>query len=171
MNKKRMIVIAWFLVVLWMGVIFSFSNMNTNESNVKSKKTIEKVVDTTINTTNKIKGFDESVKHDKMENIVEKLNKPLRKCMHASVYFLLALLLIYALNISSSSFSYRYLLTILICFLYACTDEFHQLFVEGRTGQFVDVLIDTFGAIIGLLSYYIVCKLGKKVSINPTRTR
>lgn len=36
-------------------------------------------------------------------------------------------------------------------FLYACTDEFHQLFVPGRAGRFTDVLIDTCGALAGVL--------------------
>ena len=40
-------------------------------------------------------------------------------------------------------------LTILICFVYSCTDEFHQLFINGRTGQFSDCIIDTLGATIG----------------------
>ena len=29
-----------------------------------------------------------------------------------------------------------------IVFCYACTDEFHQLFVPGRAGRFTDVMID-----------------------------
>jgi len=39
----------------------------------------------------------------------------------------------------------------LLSFLYACSDEFHQTFVPGRAGQFKDVLIDTAGALIGLI--------------------
>ena len=33
-----------------------------------------------------------------------------------------------------------------LTFFYACTDEFHQLFVPGRAGRFSDVLIDSSGA-------------------------
>lgn len=35
--------------------------------------------------------------------------------------------------------------------LYAGSDEIHQLFVEGRSGQFSDVLVDTFGAALGIV--------------------
>ena len=35
--------------------------------------------------------------------------------------------------------------------LYACTDEFHQLFVDGRSAQVTDVLIDSVGALSGVL--------------------
>ena len=35
--------------------------------------------------------------------------------------------------------------------LYACTDEFHQLFVPGRSGQWSDVLLDSLGCAVGVL--------------------
>jgi VanZ family protein len=35
---------------------------------------------------------------------------------------------------------------ILLCFLYASSDEIHQLFVPGRSGSFIDILLDTFGS-------------------------
>ncbi len=38
-----------------------------------------------------------------------------------------------------------------ITVLYALSDEFHQLFVPGRTGRLTDVLVDTVGASISLL--------------------
>ncbi|UYJ41604.1 MAG: VanZ family protein [Lachnospiraceae bacterium] len=34
----------------------------------------------------------------------------------------------------------------MIAVLYACTDEYHQLFVPGRSGQLRDVMIDAVGA-------------------------
>ena len=37
------------------------------------------------------------------------------------------------------------------CTLYAATDEIHQLFVAGRTGKWQDVLLDSSGALAGLL--------------------
>ena len=35
--------------------------------------------------------------------------------------------------------------------LYACSDEFHQSFVPGRTPSPIDVAIDSLGAFIGLV--------------------
>ena len=48
------------------------------------------------------------------------------------------------------------LLLILGVFLYACTDEFHQLFMDGRAGQFKDVLIDTAGGSTGILLWHVI---------------
>ena len=46
------------------------------------------------------------------------------------------------------------MLSSLFCFIYACTDEFHQLFVMGRSCEIRDVLIDTLGSFVGILIYY-----------------
>ena len=41
-------------------------------------------------------------------------------------------------------------------FLYACSDEYHQTFVEGRIGQFSDVLIDMVGVFAGILFVFLL---------------
>ena len=42
----------------------------------------------------------------------------------------------------------RYALSLASVFLYACTDELHQRFSQGRHASFTDVLIDLSGAAI-----------------------
>ena len=37
------------------------------------------------------------------------------------------------------------------CFLYACSDEWHQKYVPGRAGVFTDVLIDSIGVVCAVL--------------------
>lgn len=44
----------------------------------------------------------------------------------------------------------RYGLAVMLAAVYACSDEIHQLFVEGRAGMVSDVLIDSAGAVLGL---------------------
>lgn len=46
---------------------------------------------------------------------------------------------------------------LMICFLYACSDEFHQRFVDGRTGCMKDVLYDFVG--FGTLSAFVFAVL------------
>jgi VanZ family protein len=43
------------------------------------------------------------------------------------------------------------LYAIMFVFLYACSDEIHQHFVDGRVAAFKDVLIDTAGGICSCL--------------------
>ena len=77
----------------------------------------------------------------------------IRKAAHMSEYAILLLLLYYALSnvISKHTLS----LSLLVTFIYACSDEFHQLFIPGRSGQFKDVLIDTSGALIMLMIIFL----------------
>jgi len=39
---------------------------------------------------------------------------------------------------------------LLSCSLYAVTDEIHQLFVPGRSGELRDVMIDSIAALVGV---------------------
>ena len=57
-------------------------------------------------------------------------------------------------------------LAILFSALYACTDEFHQLFVPGRTGQPFDVLVDTLGAAFGCLVVLAVQKIRTRLALR-----
>ena len=164
MNKKKIIiVISWLLVIIWMGIIFWFSDMNTNESNTKSKNTITNVIESTVDTTNKLGITDKHPSEEKKQEVTNKLNEPLRKGMHASVYLVLAILLMNALIVSNAKLWLAIILSIIISFIYACSDEYHQTFVEGRSGKFTDILIDTTGALVGsgiyCLGYYIFKKV------------
>ena len=164
MRKNFLIIsFSWLLVILWMIAIFWLSSMDTNESNGKSMKTINKVIESTVDTTNKIGITDKHPSTEKKAQVTEKLNIPLRKFMHASVYLVLAILVMNALIVSGCKYLVSLILCLIICFGYACSDEYHQTFVDGRTGQFSDVLIDTGGSVIGNCLYGIGYLIYKKI--------
>ena len=60
-------------------------------------------------------------------------------------------------------------MSILLSFLYACTDEIHQIFVPGRSAQFRDVLIDTLGASFGATITYLTIKLFIKIKAHSDK--
>jgi VanZ family protein len=89
-----------------------------------------------------------------------------RKGAHMTEYAILAMLVRAAVyNRRERKRSYRWCAerAVLVCAAYACTDEFHQLFVAGRAGQVRDVLIDTAGALIGLIAAGVVLRLFSKI--------
>ena len=71
-----------------------------------------------------------------------------RKLVHAGEYALLCVLWWRALRTGTGERS-SLALAFAICVSYAVTDEYHQTFVEGRTGNALDVGIDALGAAAG----------------------
>ena len=137
------------------------SSMDTNESNGKSKTIINDVVEKSVETTNGLGITDKHPSENKMNQVIEKLNYPLRKAAHASEYFIFTILILIALKNSGAKGNKKFIIALVICFAYACTDEYHQTFVNGRTGQFSDTLIDTFGGFISCLMYTFMMKINK----------
>ena len=160
--KKKIIYIT--LTIIWMIIIFIMSSMNTNESNGKSKQTIKKTVQKTTEISENIGITDIKPTEKQVNETVNKLNFPLRKCAHATEYAVLAILIIFTLN-SFWGKNYtikKIVMAIIICFIYSLTDEYHQSFVLGRPCQFSDCLIDTLGSLIMCLGYLAIKKLIKR---------
>lgn len=159
MNKKA--IINWTLVIIWASVIFFMSSMDTNESNSKSKTVINDIVEKSVETTNELGITNKQPSESNKKKVIDKLNQPLRKVAHASEYFIFTILILIALKNSGVKGNKRFITALVICFIYACTDEYHQTFVNGRTGQFSDTLIDTFGGFISCLMYTFMMKINK----------
>lgn len=148
-------VINIILIILWMGLIFVLSNDTAEESSKKSDGLIVRCVQDIIKR-------DLSTKEK--EKVLEYLVKPVRKSAHFFLYFVLGILIINLFK-SFELFNYKtILLAILLCFLYACSDEIHQLFIKGRSCEVRDILIDTIGSLSGISVYY----LFSKISIRKT---
>ncbi|OGD83271.1 hypothetical protein A2572_00325 [Candidatus Collierbacteria bacterium RIFOXYD1_FULL_40_9] len=86
-----------------------------------------------------------------------------KKSGHVFVYFVLTLLWIFALGSKQLEKAILYTLA------YAFTDEIHQLFVPGRTGVLTDILFDSLGIGLALLTNFI--NLWKKLSLLPVIKR
>lgn len=148
-------VINIILIILWMGLIFVLSNDTAEESSKKSDGLIVRCVQDIIKR-------DLSTKEK--EGVLKYLVKPVRKSAHFFLYFVLGVLIINLFK-SFELFNYKtIILAILLCFLYACSDEIHQLFIKGRSCEVRDILIDTIGSLSGISVYY----LFSKISIRKT---
>ncbi len=143
------------LLILWMIIIFSFSSADAN----KSTGTSDKVITTMIEIKDKI--TNNETPNNEKEIIVKNSSFYVRKIAHITEYLILGLLMFNALkqfNILNIYYA------IILCVLYSCTDEFHQLFINGRSGSFRDVLIDTIGILLGTYLYKILVIKKKKVN-------
>lgn len=149
--KRKKVGIIWLTItIIWMVVIFSFSAREADESAAMSHsvgKEIGRLV---------IPEF-RSWSEDKQEQFAEKIDFPVRKCAHASEYAVLGVLILgTAYSFSEDQKKKTVLLSWGLATLYAATDEFHQLFVPGRSCQFRDVCIDSAGALIGVLLFSLI---------------
>lgn len=145
-------VIFTLLTIIWMLIIFMFSNQKSVTSTENSQSLIRNTI------VNIYKLFDKDASQEKLDEIVQTFDVPVRKLCHFTEYFILGILVL--LMLKSYNINNIYL-TILICFVYSCTDEFHQLFVPGRSGNIIDIIIDTSGSIFFTILYNLVCKRKK----------
>src|SRR5699024_12506675 len=82
------------------------------------------------------------------------LHSLLRKSAHFIAYLILAILLSQALfstQMKRATAISRFCVVWFICFLYAMSDDFHQTFIAGSSGEFRDVVIDSLVSLLGLL--------------------
>ena len=167
MSKKKPIIVTIMilLIVSWIIGIYKLSEMNSKASNGASTDIISEFIITSLGITNEYGITSSYPTEAKLERASKLLNSPLRKVMHASVYFVLAFIIMTMLSylLNHNRYFISILATISLVFLAASFDEYHQTKVDGRTGQYQDVLIDTAGGLGGILfssSYYLVYKLG-----------
>lgn len=89
----------------------------------------------------------------KYDESLSRLNHVVRKNAHFFTYLILGILMMNAMRRSGMS-GYKVLAQSMgLCALFAISDEVHQLFVLGRGAQVKDVLIDSVGAIVGVILY------------------
>ena len=129
------------LAILWMAAIFFFSSRNADESTAQSNRAGMLAGHLFV------RDFDSWTEQEQLD-FAKKIDHPVRKTAHASEYALLGMLLFGAMTgIRKIRMGYAWL----SASCYAATDEFHQLFVPGRSCQFTDVCIDSGGAALGIL--------------------
>ena len=139
-------IIKILLVVIWMGVIFSFSSDNKVASDNKSSSVIITIYH--FFNSKEITKYEE-------KQIIEKYAYPIRKLAHFTEYFILGLLVISLISEYTIINRKSIIIGIIICMLYAISDELHQLFTSGRSARIFDVLVDTSGSTISILIYTI----------------
>ena len=138
-------IIKLILVILWMLLIFSFSNQKAEDSSKLSDGIIVKVANVFV---------DKALSKEKQEEILEKYTTIVRKTAHFVIYLILGILVI---NLFIEyDIKHLILISLLVCILYSVSDEFHQLFIDGRSGEIRDIIIDTIGSLTGIISYYII---------------
>ncbi|MHC1682036.1 MAG: VanZ family protein [Clostridiaceae bacterium] len=147
-KREKIICLKGSLVIVFMAVIFYMSHKPANESNEISYGVISVL---------QLFNIDINSYFGNLANFA------VRKAAHFSEYFILSLLL-YSLFKEKYKIHKNVCLSIVVSFVYACSDELHQYFIPGRAMMFRDVVIDTAGAIVAMGIIWIIKKLNNKKS-------
>lgn len=138
-NKKR--IIYGIIVLIWMIVVFSFSNQNGTTSQGSSD-----II------TNKILEISDDYFAINLTSNVDNISFFVRKLAHFSIYFLGGILIYNFVNTFSIKKKYIIISSIVLGVVYACTDETHQYFIDGRSAQMMDVIIDSCGVLFAVFT-------------------
>lgn len=145
MKNKRFIFIT--ITLIWTAVIFSFSLQSGEVSGDLSGSVLEAIL-----------GFFMPGVLESPEKL-ELFHLILRKCAHFTEFMILGVLSSIALK--HMKVGYKNIIGVGYCVLIASLDETLQLFVSGRAGRVQDVLIDSAGALVGVLVVVICFKVTK----------
>ena len=132
----------WLPLILWMAIIFSAS--------------------TRLGAPENTSYFFRPLMHWLFPHIseekFEQIHFIVRKTAHFVEYAVLGVLAWRAVEFDPAFGAYsagrRFRLALMLCMLYAASDEFHQSFVPSRQAAVQDVLLDTCGSGFGLVAIW-----------------
>ena len=150
-HLKQLIIIP---VIIWMAVVFKFSNEPADLSDKTSSRVTRIIVE--------IITPKETPEEENIE-IIEKIDPIVRKIAHFTLYAIGGLLIIIYINIYKIEDKKKLLYGILAGVIYAETDEIHQIFVPGRSAQISDVILDSMGVATGAIFCMIIIKIFQNI--------
>ena len=155
------------LILGWMNMIFGFSAATDVESQSLSDKITIKVVKIINSDYDNLTSKEQSRLFDQTSFLVRKMG-------HFSEYTILGILASLFLYTFESirrnkKFGWQKIMIVgaaLWALLYAVSDEIHQGFVQGRSPEVRDVIIDLTGGLLGACVVWAIIKLVNKHKNN-----
>jgi len=156
MKRKFFIV----FLALWGLLIFFFSSQSYSEQNFTPYLTVLLGDSNLDNVLSHIQftyaGREISVSNLGVVHFIEFF---IRKAAHLFVFFVLGSLSWLVSTRVWKSKKIAAIVAALFVFLYASLDEFHQHYTNGRSALVEDVLLDTCGGILGIVTYIVVFRI------------
>lgn len=149
--KLRTFVIYWLPLIIWMSLIFTASG------NVGSFQHSSRILGPIL------RWLFPSMAVETQDAVIFGI----RKCAHLTEYAILAFLVWRAWRKPRWQDERPWMwshagVAIWFAMFYATTDEFHQTFVPSREGCVRDVLIDTTGAVVGMIVLWLLGRVFKR---------
>ena len=142
-KTRRCRILFGIAVFAWMGVIFYFSSQTGEESSLVSGSITDRLIHWIW------RDFDQMAKQQQA-HLLGQLTFFVRKCAHFTEYAVLGGLVSGFLDAWNIRMGRCIPLAWLWGILYACSDELHQMFTDGRSPKGFDVLVDSAGVLAGI---------------------
>lgn len=160
---KKIFLLYWLPLFIWLCVIFYMSAQPYEKQDLRPwihKSIVEEKLERPLSKVQIHYGGREiSVQHIGTPAMLEFF---IRKSAHLLEYMVLGFLVFRLLAVlSRTKSSIVIFLSLVFCALYAALDEIHQHYTGGRTAMLADVLLDTSGAALGIMTYYLYLHLAK----------
>ena len=159
-NRKIASIVMLFIFIVLVFSAFSMSQVNAPASNAMSR-----------DVASIIQKFTAShfIINPKDVFWRETLNDILRKMAHVFEYLLMGLFLNLLISFWTDRLSISAPVSLLVCFVLACADEWSQLLTPGRGPAFRDVLIDSIGVLSGIVVSSMIYALIRYISNLKTK--
>lgn len=156
MKHKKRIAIIFLIVAAGCAVgMFYFSNQNGDRSNGISE-------DIVLHILNLL-----SISPDSSIKVMDLANFVIRKLAHFSEYTVLGIGLCGLMRVLVKR--YWGITAIVLGAVLASLDEFHQLFIPGRSAMVSDVVIDSCGVVVGSIIFTLIILLQEKKRWNSKK--
>lgn len=157
---KKLTLLCALLVIATAGLIIWFSAQDAATSSAQSAGVLRFILRSLAD------AFEFPASDAQLDEFISLNMGFFRKLAHFSIFCLFGVFM-YSLLRLSGLIKNPVLVGLLCCAAFAATDELHQRFVSGRSGELRDVLIDMsgslFGILAGIIAFAIVNLLRKKL--------
>ena len=151
--------------IIMMCFIFMFSDQTADVSSQLSYKVGIKL----FSFANE--QLDKGWSREEIEDLSENSQYYVRKTAHFTEYFILAVTVAFPLYVYGVRGLWLVFFAGSFCAAFACLDEYHQSFVEGRSPGKRDVFIDCCGILPGIIVTRIVGWTGRMTIFRPLSNR
>ena len=138
-KKAQIKILKIILIIIWMITIFIFSGQQGTESGDTSRKFTVAIVKIITGKSLELN-----------DPFIEGIQLFIRKIAHFTIYAIGGFLIMNYAYTTDKTYRQKILYSIGFGGSYAITDELHQFFVSGRSGNIFDVGIDVLGVITGI---------------------
>ena len=166
MKKKIIQALLLLLLIADMAFIF-FNSAQVAAVSAGASQSVTEMVAPVI--VPHYKEMDDAMKQQAVASLEGVLREAAHLLQFVPMGFALYLLL-HTVSLLEKIGRMRIPLTICFGFLYAISDEIHQLFVPGRSFQLFDIFMDTsgvtIGCVAGIILYFLVNRITKKTKTS-----